>query len=100
MKIHFPGESVAYPEARDHLLRRELELRRQMESVAAERRALPPAASFRATMVSMNAGQMELASRFGYRSSLPLEPPHLPSITSCSRAGRPISDQNPQSGAP
>jgi predicted dithiol-disulfide oxidoreductase (DUF899 family) len=42
MKIFFPGESIAYREARDHLLRRELDLRRQMESVAAERRALPP----------------------------------------------------------
>jgi predicted dithiol-disulfide oxidoreductase (DUF899 family) len=41
MSIHFPGESIAYREARDKLLRRELELRRLMEAVAAERRAVP-----------------------------------------------------------
>jgi predicted dithiol-disulfide oxidoreductase (DUF899 family) len=42
MTLHFPGESPGYRQARDRLLERELELRRLMESVAAERRALPP----------------------------------------------------------
>jgi predicted dithiol-disulfide oxidoreductase (DUF899 family) len=42
MEVRFPGESAAYREARDRLLRREIELRRLMESVAAERRDLPP----------------------------------------------------------
>lgn len=41
-EIRFPGESLAYREARDKLLRAELALRRQIETVAAQRRALPP----------------------------------------------------------
>jgi predicted dithiol-disulfide oxidoreductase (DUF899 family) len=40
--IVFPGESKAYRAARNRLLEREIELRRAMEDVAAERRALPP----------------------------------------------------------
>jgi predicted dithiol-disulfide oxidoreductase (DUF899 family) len=39
--IRFPGESEDYRAARDELLRAEIELRRQIESMAAQRRALP-----------------------------------------------------------
>jgi predicted dithiol-disulfide oxidoreductase (DUF899 family) len=39
--FRFPNESAAYREARDALLVEEVELRRQMERVAAQRRALP-----------------------------------------------------------
>ena len=42
MGITFPEESAEYRTARDRLLEREIELRRAMEEVAAERRALPP----------------------------------------------------------
>jgi predicted dithiol-disulfide oxidoreductase (DUF899 family) len=42
MRTVFPGESAEYRAARDRLLEREIELRRAMEDVAAERRALPP----------------------------------------------------------
>ena len=42
MPTAFPNESPQYRVARDALLQRELELRRQMESVAAELRSLPP----------------------------------------------------------
>jgi predicted dithiol-disulfide oxidoreductase (DUF899 family) len=42
MPISFPGESADYRAARDRLLQREIELRRAMEDVAAERRNLPP----------------------------------------------------------
>jgi predicted dithiol-disulfide oxidoreductase (DUF899 family) len=42
MKVTFPGESVEYRAARNRLLEREIALRRQMEAVAAARRALPP----------------------------------------------------------
>lgn len=42
MDITFPGESPEYRAARDSLLQQEIELRRAMESVAAERRRLPP----------------------------------------------------------
>ncbi len=38
------GESEEYRAARQRLLVREYELRRQIESIAAERRALPPGA--------------------------------------------------------
>ena len=40
-KAHFPNESAAYRAARNRLLTAELELRRSIERVAAERRALP-----------------------------------------------------------
>ena len=41
-KAHFPNESPAYRAARNALLAEEIELRRQLERVAAQRRALPP----------------------------------------------------------
>src|SRR5215467_10684207 len=41
-KVHFPNESAAYRKARNALLVDEIELRRQIERVAARRRALPP----------------------------------------------------------
>jgi predicted dithiol-disulfide oxidoreductase (DUF899 family) len=40
-KIRFPGESDSYRAARDKLLAAEIELRRTVESVAAQRRKLP-----------------------------------------------------------
>jgi predicted dithiol-disulfide oxidoreductase (DUF899 family) len=42
MSMTFPGESKEYRAARERLLEREIELRREMEAVAAERRKLPP----------------------------------------------------------
>lgn len=42
MSVTFPNESPEYRTARDRLLRREAGLRREMEAVAAEVRALPP----------------------------------------------------------
>jgi predicted dithiol-disulfide oxidoreductase (DUF899 family) len=42
MSVTFPGESAEYRAARDGLLEQEIELRRAMERVAEERRALPP----------------------------------------------------------
>src|SRR5437016_1632208 len=41
-RARFPGETQEYRRARDALLQSEIELRRHMEAVAAERRALPP----------------------------------------------------------
>jgi predicted dithiol-disulfide oxidoreductase (DUF899 family) len=40
--IHFPNESKDYRSARNALLDEEIKLRRQVERVAAQRRALPP----------------------------------------------------------
>src|SRR5690349_6071767 len=42
MGITYPNESPDYRAARDRLLEREIELRREMEAVAAARRGLPP----------------------------------------------------------
>jgi predicted dithiol-disulfide oxidoreductase (DUF899 family) len=42
MTIRYPAESAEYRAARDHLLEKEIALRRAMESVAVARRALPP----------------------------------------------------------
>ncbi|MGC1799286.1 MAG: DUF899 family protein, partial [Solirubrobacterales bacterium] len=41
MDVTFPGESAEYRAARNDLLTKEIELRRQMEAVAAARRELP-----------------------------------------------------------
>src|SRR5215218_6675359 len=41
MSLTFPGESAEYRAARDRLLEREVELRRETEAVAAARRELP-----------------------------------------------------------
>jgi predicted dithiol-disulfide oxidoreductase (DUF899 family) len=40
--VQYPGESAEYRAARDDLLEAERDLRRQVEAVAAKRRALPP----------------------------------------------------------
>src|ERR1700729_2466070 len=40
--VHFPNESAEYRAARTALLAEEIELRRHLERVAAQRRALPP----------------------------------------------------------
>ena len=42
MGVTFPNESPEYRAARDKLLQREVSLRREMEALAAEIRALPP----------------------------------------------------------
>jgi predicted dithiol-disulfide oxidoreductase (DUF899 family) len=42
VKVRYPGESAEYRKARDRLLAAEVELRRQIEAVAAARRELPP----------------------------------------------------------
>ncbi len=41
-RAHFPNESAEYRKARNALLVKEIELRRQLEEVEALRRALPP----------------------------------------------------------
>lgn len=42
MRVTFPNESSGYRTARNALLQREIDLRRHMEGIAAELRALPP----------------------------------------------------------
>jgi len=65
-----PGESAAYRDARDNLLEAELELRRQVETVAALRRALPPGGALKEDYVfdeqdaSSNVTQTRLSELF------------------------------------
>ncbi len=56
MRVTLPGESPAYRAARNRLLERERELRRAMESVAAERRELPPGGRVKMDYVFRGAG--------------------------------------------
>jgi predicted dithiol-disulfide oxidoreductase (DUF899 family) len=57
MAITFPGESAEYRAARDRLLAREVELRRETEAVAAARRALPPGGAIPEDYVLQGAGE-------------------------------------------
>ena len=56
MGISLLGESEEYRTARDRLLEREIELRRAMEAVAADRRDLPPGGPVRLDYVFEGAG--------------------------------------------
>jgi predicted dithiol-disulfide oxidoreductase (DUF899 family) len=57
MSMEFPGESEEYRAARERLLQREIELRREMEAVAAERRKLPPGGAVPEDYVFKGAGE-------------------------------------------
>jgi predicted dithiol-disulfide oxidoreductase (DUF899 family) len=66
MTITFPGESAEYRAARDALLQREIELRREMEAVAAQRRALPPGGAVPEDYVfEGQGGDVRLSELFG-----------------------------------
>src|ERR687895_2578225 len=56
MSMTFPGESAEYRAARERLLEREIELRREMEAVAALRRELPPGGAMPEDYVFQGAG--------------------------------------------
>jgi predicted dithiol-disulfide oxidoreductase (DUF899 family) len=56
MGITYPQESPEYRAARERLLEREIELRRAMEAVAAERRGLPPGGAVSEDYVFEGAG--------------------------------------------
>jgi predicted dithiol-disulfide oxidoreductase (DUF899 family) len=60
MSARFPGESEEYRTARDRLLEREIELRREMEAVAVQRRELPPGGEVPEDYVFQNAGRTEV----------------------------------------
>jgi predicted dithiol-disulfide oxidoreductase (DUF899 family) len=70
-KIHLPGESPEYRAARNALLAEEIELRRRIERVASQRRALPaggePPTDF--DFVS-ETGPARLSSLFGDKNTL------------------------------
>jgi predicted dithiol-disulfide oxidoreductase (DUF899 family) len=70
-KIHFPNESAAYRAARNALLAEEIELRRHLERVAEQRRALPPGGEIPQDFeFASESGPVGLASLFGDKDTL------------------------------
>ena len=70
-KAHFSGESAAYRAARNALLIEEIELRRQIERVAMQRRALPSGGEIPQDFaLSSEAGVVPFSSLFGDRNTL------------------------------
>jgi predicted dithiol-disulfide oxidoreductase (DUF899 family) len=69
--VRFPNESDDYRRARDALLAEEIELRRHIERVAEQRRALPPGGEVtRAYRFEGEGGPVGLADLFGARQTL------------------------------
>ena len=69
--VRMPGESAAYRAARTALLAEEIELRRQLERVAAQRRALPPGGPVSGDYrFATEAGPTDFAGLFGARQTL------------------------------
>ena len=69
--VRFPNESAEYRAARTALLAEEIELRRQIEQVAAQRRALPPGGEVRGDYRFMGeTGEVSFADLFGDKQTL------------------------------
>jgi predicted dithiol-disulfide oxidoreductase (DUF899 family) len=67
----FPNESLEYRRARNALLAEEIELRRHIERVAAQRRALPPGGEVSQEFeFASEAGAVRLSSLFGRKNTL------------------------------
>jgi predicted dithiol-disulfide oxidoreductase (DUF899 family) len=70
-QAHVPGESPAYRAARNALLIEEIELRRHLERVAAQRRALPPGGTVPQDFSFASAtGQVRLSQMLGEHDTL------------------------------
>jgi len=70
-KVHFPNESAAYRKARNALLVEEIELRRHIERVASQRRALPLGGELpRDFEFVSEQGPARLSELFGNKSTL------------------------------
>jgi predicted dithiol-disulfide oxidoreductase (DUF899 family) len=69
-KVRFPNESAEYRRARTALLAEEIELRRQLERVAEQRRALPPGGETKNYRFVGEAGPIDLAGIFGDKDTL------------------------------
>jgi predicted dithiol-disulfide oxidoreductase (DUF899 family) len=68
---HFPNESAEYRAARNSLLVEEIELRRQIERVAAQRRALPPGGEIPKDFELVSeTGPIHFSSLFGDKDTL------------------------------
>jgi predicted dithiol-disulfide oxidoreductase (DUF899 family) len=91
-KAHFPNESAEYREARNALLAEEIELRRHLERVAAQRRALPQGGEILQDFdLVSEAGPIRFSNLFGDKDTLlvysmmygPQRKAPCPSCTSC-----------------
>lgn len=70
-KVHFPNESAEYRAARNALLVEEIELRRQLERVAEQRRALPAGGKVLKDFEFVSeAGPVRFSSLFGDKDTL------------------------------
>ena len=70
-QAHFPNESPEYRQARNALLQEEIELRRHIERVAAQRRALPPGGAVtKDYRFKGEAGPVSFADLFGDKDTL------------------------------
>jgi predicted dithiol-disulfide oxidoreductase (DUF899 family) len=70
-EAHFPNESAEYRAARNALLTDEIELRRHVERVAAQRRALPPGGEVPEDFEFLGAdGPVRLSELFGDKETL------------------------------
>ena len=70
-KAHFPNESAEYRSARNSLLVEEIELRRQIERVAAQRRALPQGGEIPKDYEFVSeSGPISFSSLFGDKDTL------------------------------
>jgi predicted dithiol-disulfide oxidoreductase (DUF899 family) len=69
--LHFPNESADYRRIRNVLLEEEMALRRQVERVGAQRRALPPGGTVPEDYLFEDAdGQVRMSSLFGDKDTL------------------------------
>ena len=69
--VRFPNESVDYRHARDELLAEEIELRRHIERVAEQRRALPPGGTVpKSYMFIGEKGPVHFSELFGDKQTL------------------------------
>lgn len=69
--VRFPNESAEYRQAREALLAEEIELRRHIERVAAQRRALPPGGELtKDYRFDGERGPVSLAGLFGGKQTL------------------------------
>jgi len=91
-KAHFPNESAEYRQARNALLAEEIELRRHLERVAAQRRALPQGGEILQDFdLVSEAGPIRFSNLFGDKDTLlvysmmygPQRKAPCPSCTSC-----------------
>lgn len=68
--FRFPNESAEYRRARQALLAEEIELRRHIERVAAQRRALPPGGAMKNYQFVGENGPVSFAGLFGDKQTL------------------------------